>query len=305
MALNTKAIKARINSVKNTKKITNAMQMIAAVKMRKAVESAVKTREYANLAMEILERSHSKFNHPLTQTRSVKNHTLILITSNRGLCGSYNSNVLRKTLTFLENHKHENIEIIALGRKAAKLAKSKNIHLHSLYEKLHENPSITEVYPITNDLRERFLKREIDKVTVIFTNYISGLNQKVVARQLLPINKNSLKNILEINENYELLKSNEDNSVDEFTDYDLDDYIYEPNREAIAETIIPMLLDTMLYQAILESAASEHSSRMIAMKNATESAGEMIESLTLEYNKQRQASITQEISEIVGGANAL
>jgi F-type H+-transporting ATPase subunit gamma len=301
MALNTKVIKTRISSIKNTKKITNAMQMIAAVKMRRSVEAAIKARAYADLVMELLEMTETQFKHPLTIERPVQKHALIVIASNRGLCGNYNANITKKTLEFLERNKNQQIEITAIGRKAAILAKRKQIKLSSIYDKLHEKPNINDIYPITSELASKFIRKEIDKVTVIFTKYTSGIKQDVVTRQLLPLNKNSLQNLIE-NLHHDI---HEQDRSENITEEHFEDYIYEPNKQAIAEFIFPIIFDILLFQAILESSASEHASRMIAMKNATESAGEMLEYLTLEYNKQRQASITQEISEIVAGANAL
>lgn len=305
MAINTKAVKARINSVKNTKKITKAMEMIAAVKMRKAVEAAVNTREYSKLANDLLKSLGNKEqSHPLSKNRKVKNELVILITSNRGLCGGYNSKVLKKFEKYLSetNTPQDNIKVLAIGKKAADYAKKRNIEVVSLYEKLSDKPMHSDVLPISEKIKIDFLDKQFDKVNIIFTNYISGLNQEVVEKQILPISSKVVKELLE--------NTGRDSDVveeieNEPNDGEIWEYEFEPSKKQLIDYIFPMLIEITVYQAVLESVASEHSSRMIAMKNATESAGEMIDELTLEFNKGRQAAITQEVSEIVSGTAAL
>lgn len=273
------------------------MQMIAAVKMKKAVDAAVNTREYADTALSLLENlSKNNISHPLAKERAVKNHLIIVISSNRGLCGSYNASVLKTSRKFIESQKEQSISVIALGKKAASLSKIDAVQLDSLYEKIHENPRIEDIYPISESLIKDFLDKKIDTVSLIYTKFISGLNQQVITRSLLPISPANIKSMLED------LPGDTTHEQEEVL---LDEYEFEPNKKAILNKIIPMLIETQIFQAVLESAASEHASRMIAMKSATDSASDMIDSLTLEFNKSRQAAITQEISEIVAGANAL
>jgi F-type H+-transporting ATPase subunit gamma len=301
MAVNTKAVKTRINSVKNTKKITGAMQMIAAVKMKKAVESAQDTRNYSKLAQDILKNIEStKIIHPLTKKRKIDNELMIIISSNRGLCGSYNSNVFKETRKFIEEKEH-NIDVIALGKKAAKFTKSnQKLNLLSLYEDMSDNPEFEKVLPITTIILEGFRNKEYDAVSIIYTNYISGLVQETTSSQILPISQESLLKFAD-------KADDTGDKNDEYQESTMkgDEYEFEPSKTRLLDYILPMLVEVQFYQAVIESTASEHSSRMIAMKNATESAEEMIEDLNLEYNKARQASVTQEIAEISAGANAL
>lgn len=287
MALSTKAVKGRIKSVKNTKKITKAMEMIAAVKMRKAVAAAISSREYAHEVEKLLQAlSSRKIAHPLAEQREVKNKLVLMITSDRGLCGSYNSKVIKaaqKTVDEYKNNESETgLELLALGRKSAEFARRNQISMHSLYEKLTDAPDISVVHPIAETVMQAFLNKEIDSVEVIYTKYISGMQQDVEVLPLLPVVK---------------------------TDYWIDaldeDIEFEPSKNEILDFALPMLTEVRLFQALLESIASEHSSRMIAMKNASESAGDLIEELKLQFNKARQASITTEIAEISAGADAL
>ncbi len=304
MAINTKAVKARIGSVKNTKKITKAMEMISAVKMRKTVQSAVNTREYAELANNILlSVGSSEQTHPLTISNNSNKHLLVIITSNRGLCGSYNAKVLISATNFVEANKFRNIEgedkpieysVLAIGNKSAQFAKRNNLELIGIYDKLSEKPNYTDVGPISHSMQKLFRDEQYYAVTVIYTRYISGLSQLVENKTLLPITSNTIEEFIE-----ELPKGKE------VKEDKIEDYKYEPAKEEVLDFLLPMLIEVQLYQALLESSASEHSSRMIAMKNATESAGDMINNLTLEFNKGRQAQITKEITEIVSGANAV
>ncbi len=307
MAINTKAVKNRIGSVKNTKKITKAMQMISAVKMQKAVLAAVNTRAYATLASELMEDLKStRLHHPLSESRILTKELLILITSDRGLCGSYNANVLRTANEYAKTQKENNVEVsvLAIGKKSALLAKKLGLALVGLYEKLGENPQYESIYPISNTVIQEFKHKNYDAVTIIYTNYISGLVQKVESRRILPLNKQIIELMVK-NTGGIVERANIDFSQEDFEVSLDDEYTFEPTKRKVLEIVLPMLVEIQIYQALLESTASEHSSRMIAMKNATESAGDMINELTLQYNKGRQAAITQEISEIVGGASAL
>lgn len=304
MAVNTKLVKSRISSVKNTKKITKAMEMISAVKMRKAVQSALNTREYAVLANNLLENLDGKnINHKLAKSRTEKVPLLILITSNRGLCGSYNSKVLKKANEIIEQYRSngiEEIEVIALGNKAAQFAKAKKTNLVGIYDKLNEQPILEDTISLARNLEEKFLGKEIDSVTVVYTNYISGLVQEVDSKKILPVSKTSIEDFIEVAGG-----TNDKKVENEGSNTSVVEYEFEPEKKELLNYLLPALIEIQLFQALLESAASEHSSRMLAMKNASEAAGEMIDNLTLEFNKGRQAAITQEISEIVAGASAI
>ena len=313
MAVNTKAIKQRIRSVKNTKKMTKAMEMVSAAKMRKAVQGALATRMFATLARELLEQlaSGNKPTSPLLEERPVSRLLVILISSNRGLCGSFNANIFKRAWQILQDKtnvsKHRGfdgkeiipqsdvaIDIIGVGKKSASFAKRHNYPLIAAFDHLSQRPAFEDILAISGMARKAFTEKTYDKVIVMYTQYNSSLSQTVKARQLLPVSPHDLEKMLVVGDKVEEVPALKQNG-----------YLFEPNQNAIIDTIVPRLVDIQVYQAILESSASEHSTRMIAMKNASSSAGDMINGLTLEFNKARQAAITQEIAEIAGGAAAL
>lgn len=316
MAVNTKAIKGRIKSVKNTKKITKAMEMVSAAKMRKATEAVLRTRRYAKIARELLEHlgQIEEVSTPLLEVRPVKKVLTVLISSNRGLCGSFNSNIIKATKKLLddkenlatrrnggEHHKDvaENIEIdiIGVGRKSSAFAKKHGYNLVAVFDKLSEKPSMDDVLPIAQMIIEGYKKKEYDKIIVAFTEFQSALVQEPKLRQLLPI---STKDLIKMTDQFA-----EESITKKEEELDISNYLFEPDIDMILEQVLPRLVEIQLYQAILESSASEHSARMVAMKNASESAEDMVKELTRIFNKGRQAAITQEIAEIAGGAAAL
>lgn len=312
MAVSGKAIKTRIKSVKNTKKMTKAMEMVSAAKMRKAVAAALATREYALLSRELLHNlsAMQKKQVPLLEMRPVNKLLVILVTSNRGLCGSFNANVLKKAALLLKHidqasvqhvpggkeivpAKNIEIDILGIGKKSALFAKKFGYNLTNVFDTLSDKPSFENVLTISRLVLNAFHAKTYDKVVVVYTNYKSPLVQEVNMRQLLPVSEIDIEKMI----------TNE--AKGNAPVQNLQNYIFEPNVQTILTDVLPRLVEIQLYEAVLESAASEHSSRMIAMKNASTAAGEMIDALTLEFNKARQAAITREISEIVGGAAAL
>lgn len=315
MAVSGKAIKTRIKSVKNTKKMTKAMEMVSAAKMRKSVGAALGARSYATLAQELLHNLSTleKKTVPLLETRPVQKMLVVLIASNRGLCGSFNSNVFKKAGQILKNKQNialhrtpkgkeilpaqqVDVDILGIGKKSAQFAKKMGLPLIAAYDNLSEKPSFGDVLSITRLIGESFKKHTYDKVVVVYTHFRSALAQEVKVRQMLPVSEIDLDKMLA--ETAQLSK--------ETTQIrSMKNYVFEPDIKTILLEVLPRLVEVQLYEAILESAASEHSSRMMAMKNASSAAGDMIHALTLEYNKARQAGITREISEIVGGAAAL
>lgn len=298
MAINTKAIKQRIKSVKNTKKMTKAMEMVSAAKMRKAVQATLATRLYATLARDLLLRLSTTENveTPLTEERPVQTILVLLISSNRGLCGSFNTNVFKKASKLLKDKivGEAAVEVIGVGRKSAAFAKKHGYTLVAAFDDLPVQPTFADISPISSMARQGFLEKKYDKVFVIYTDFVSSLHQEVRIRQLLPVTTQEVEALL--GDVYDGATP----TVDLRTEYE-----FEPSAVAVTESILPRLVEVQAYQAILESSASEHSSRMVAMKNASSAAGDMIKILTLEFNKARQAAITQEIAEIAGGAMAL
>lgn len=285
----------------NIKKITRAMEMVSAVKMRRAVEAAVRTRTYAKLAWDLLVHLSrgQKDSLPLLEARPVQKMLLILITSNRGLCGSFNSNIIRKTAEQMKNTKNDQIEVdvIGIGKKGAEFAKKMKYNLIASFTKLPDTPRLQDILALSRMAIEDYSIKKYDKVVIAYTDFKSAIVQIARLRQVLPISEQELVNMMNINNKSEVSSPK--------SEVQLDDYLFEPNTTEVLKIILPRLVETQIFQSLLESSASEHSARMMAMRNATESATEMIDELTLNFNKARQAGITQEIAEIAGGAAAL
>jgi len=326
MAVNTKEIKGRIKTVKNTAKITKAMEMVAAAKMRKAIEATLGTRMYATLSRELFERlGHlDEPNMKLLQQKPVEKILVILVTSNRGLCGSFNSNVMKQTKKALEDvktlatHKIKDgqdvvptsdvtIDVIGIGKKSAAFAKRNGYELIGVYDSLSEAPGFEDVVPIAGSVIDGFQAGTYQKIFVSYTDFKSTMTQVPVMRQILPMTSEAMEVMSNVSESLDQRDPSPDlgRAQDDSADVPMRNYLFEPSLDEIVEYVIPRLVEIQLFQAVLESAASEHSSRMIAMKNASEAAGDMIKALNLEFNKGRQAAITQEIAEIASGAAAL
>ena len=305
----TKEIKRRIKSVKNTKKITKAMELVAASKMKRAVASTLRSRLYAEYSWEILTsiaKNVEKIKHPLFSERERKevdseNILLILITSNRGLCGAYNAQVIKKSLAAFRSIKNEltqtNIDIITIGKKGDLAMRRVGQNVLASFFELPDNISLSDVVPISNLAINEYALGKYDKVLVAYTDFISALTQKPNIIQILPILKNDLKNLIEEN-NPTLRPPLDKGRVGEGARVD---YLFEGDQNNFIGMLAEKLTKMQVYQMLLESNASEQSSRMVAMKNASEASGEMIDDLTLVFNKARQSNITREISEISAG----
>ena len=288
----TRDIRRRIKSVKNTAQITKAMQMVASSKMRKAQQAALAGRPYAALMNQVLgsvAENAGDFEHPLMQRRDVKKRAVILISTDKGLCGALNSNLMREAAKFDKN----TTIFICAGRKGSQfIARTKrNLAAEFTYK---DAPLFAEARAISKFAREMFLKGEVDQVDILYTNFISTLNQKPEALPLLPIGeiKGAQAGVHAHATPVALAKSELE-------------YIFEPGPDAVLGGLLPHHLNFMVYQILLEAKASEHSSRMVAMKNATDNAKQLIKDLTLEYNKLRQANITKELLEITTAQMAL
>lgn len=322
MPVNTKAIKRRIKSISSTKKITRAMEMISAVKMRKATEAAVNTRVYASLAWDLLVKlsEAKKERFPLLEVRPVKKLLVILVTSNRGLCGSFNANIIRKTAAqladpgnisrqriknvILEPSDAVQVDVIGVGKKGADFAKKMGYNLVASFSEFSDTPKLNDILPISRMVIEEYEKKNYDKAVVAYTDFKSTINQVAKLRQVLPISPVDLEKMLD-DLKQEIDEKNASHRSLVTSDLELDNYLFEPGQMQVLSIILPRLVETQIYQAVLESAASEHSARMMAMRNASDAATDMIKELTLTFNKARQAGITQEIAEIAGGAAAL
>lgn len=284
----TTAIKGRIKAVKNTRQITKAMELVAASKMRRAQEAALKTRDYYNLAQTILTRLRQLTDvskHPLYRQRKIRDHLYVFITSDRGLAGAYNSNLYKRLAAELINDKTKGIKsrLIVVGKQGSHfIVRFKDVEIIAAYHNLPERPTANDIRPILNTIIQQFTTKETDVVDIIYTHYASSINQVVSQTRLLPAAFQEVK-----------------------LTPDLGDAIFEPSPQEVLDNVTERLLDAQLSQAFLESLASEHSMRMLAMKNATDNASDLIDDLTLAFNTARQAAITQELAEITGGAEAI
>ena len=292
MPVNTKAIKGRLKSVGSTKKITKAMELIAAAKMRKAVNAALDARTYAALAWNLLVNlsKTQKVQIPLLAVRPVQKILMVIVTSNRGLCGSFNSNIIKKTAVQLKAEQ-AGVDVIGIGKKGADFAKKMGFNLVAAFTNMTDTPSLDDALPIAKMVIDAYEKKSYDKVIVAYTDFKSAIFQLAKLTQVLPISETDLEKMAATGEKSEKIN--------------LNDYLFEPNKLDVLQMILPRLVETQIYQSMLESAASEHSARMMAMRTASDAAEDMIEELNLNFNKARQAGITQEIAEIAGGAAAL
>jgi len=302
MAVSTKIIKKRIRSIGNTRKITKAMEMVSAVKMRKSVNAVLASRAYAQTAWNVvlnLAKRVDAAEHPLLQKREqIKTTAIILISSNRGLCGGFNSQIIGSALKFADHDESEVQNFIAVGRKGAEILARGQKNIVAEFEKPDVISGVSEIMPLIKMIVNDFVSGRTDKVCVAYTDYVSALAQKPKILQLLPfdpLKDSDLGSIGRAPRAAEIADSN----------FETFEYIFEPNKKEILNQFLPRLVEIQLYQAMLESAASEHSARMMAMKNASSSASDMINDLTLMFNQARQAGITREIAEITGSKAAL
>ena len=280
-------IKNRIVGVKSTQKITRAMKMIATAKLRGAQQRIVGARPYANKIGEMLSRlaaDDSLQTNPFFATRTVKKICVVVITADRGLCGAFNTNIVREATSYIKDelNNENSVSVFTLGKKATEYFSRRNYTIEGKIVGLFSTLEYQSTLQLYNDLVPKYLNGEIDKIVLVYNEFVSMIQQRIVKVQLLPIPF--------ISENKEKVSSN---------------YIFEPDQISIFQSLIPKHLKVQLWRALLESNAAELSARMTAMDNATTNAQELIRSLNLTYNKERQAAITKEILEIVSGANAL
>ncbi len=279
-------IKRKIKSVKNTQKITKAMKMVSAARMRKAEESMTNARAYANKIYELVGDMAGRVeadSHPfLTARKEVKNVCLAIITSDKGLCGAFNSNVVKKTLAFARENQDKNIKLVCIGKKGFDFLGKKHFEVLSKYVSFGGKVTYDEANEIGDKLTEFYLSEDVDEIYIVHNEFKSTAFQVAKVTKVLPLS----------------LGKKEDAADDT-------DYIYEPKAEALLKEIMPRYIQFTVFFSILESIAGEHGSRMVAMDNAARNAGEVINKLTLTFNKARQGAITKEILDIVNGAEAL
>lgn len=286
-------LKSRIRSVNSTKQITKAVQLVAASKMRRSTAAVKETTVYASAARELLANlAHDRTtvaSHPLFAVRPVKKRLLIVISSDTGLAGAYNANVLKAFVKELRSDDSRNVKTdsLTLGRKASQFAaRLKDTNIVGSYEKLPDQPTGIEIKTILSIAIDRFKDKECDVVDVVYTKFVSSIVQEVVVERILPAGMAS--------------RTDFDNVSDAIKDSK-----FEPSRGEVLDAVTERLVETQIVQSLLDSSASEHSMRMMAMKSATDNAISLSDDLTLAMNKERQAAITQELSEISAGAEAV
>lgn len=288
---NLKEVRIRIASVQSTQKITSAMKMVSASKLRRAQNAIVKLRPYSSKLNEILESisesNDDNTDNAFAEHRPIQHVTLVVISSNRGMCGSFNSNVIKMALQLIHEKyatqfKTGNLSLVTIGKRVTEYFVKRDYPVIDSNITITENPSYDDATIMSSKIMETFRAKKTDYVEIVYNQFKNAATQVLINEQFLPIKQ----------------KENEGKTT-------AVDYIYEPSKEIIIEQMVPKILRLQFYKGILDSAASEHGARMTAMHKATDNAGEMIKSLKLSYNKARQAAITNEISEIVSGANAL
>ena len=300
-----KELKRRIKSIRNTKKITKAMELVAASKMKRAISATLASRPYAAYSWQVLQSLSgikAETSHPLLEIRTPKKVLVVLVTSNRGLCGAYNAQVIRETIKFIRESESSvkgqlsnvkssapELSFVTIGKKGDAMLRRLGQSIVATFADLPDTVTLRDIVPIANMVTETFKARDCDRVYVAYTDFVSALSQKPHIKQLLPI---TVESIAELESSVTGQLSNVKGSTE---------YLFEPDYSVLMPLLVEKLARMQLFQMLLESRASEESSRMVAMKNASEAAGEMIDDLTLVFNKARQASITQEISEISAG----
>jgi len=282
---NLKEIRNRISSVGSTMQITSAMKMVSAAKLKRAQDAIIQMRPYANKLTDLLVNLSSSLDSAeggeFSTEREIKNVLLIPITSNRGLCGGFNANIIKQTLSLINDFENQKISILSIGKKSSEYFKNNNYNINSIHDEVFNDLNYENIAHISQQVMDMYLEEKFDKVILIYNQFKNAATQIVMSENYLPVES----------------PKDEKSSIG--------DYIFEPNKKEIIEELIPKSLKTQLFKAVLDSHASEHGARMTAMHKATDNASELKKDLTLSYNKARQAAITAEILDIVGGAEAL
>ncbi len=285
---NLKEIRSRIKSVKSIQKVTKAMKMVAAAKLRKSQENMEQARPYAdrldNLIDDLINETNMSTINLLSQKEEIKNTGFIIVTADRGLAGSFNTNIIKKAEKEIKQYKKENVTLFCIGKKGYEYFTKQGYRVEKYYIDFWNNLKFNIAVDIGKDVIESFSNNKVDEVKVIYNYFKNVATQETKFEQFLPINPK---------------KDNNDNNKKSI------ELLYEPSKKELLKLLIPKHLNTQIWKYLLESFASEQGARMIAMENATENAGDMISELTLEFNKARQTAITTEMLEIVGGAEAL
>ncbi len=289
---NLKEVRIRIASVNSTKQITSAMKMVSASKLRRAQNAIIKLRPYSAKLREILQNLSDSIDNTNAATffeeRKTEKVLIIVVSSNRGMCGAFNSNVIKKT-TQLVNEKYAaenqkgNVELLCIGKKAGEFFARRKYKISGHYDHIFDKLAFGNIVPVAEQLMNDFRNKKYDKIEIVYNRFKNAATQQLIVEQFLPVLP----------------------QVTNVSDSSASDYIFEPDKQQILNELLPKALKIQLYKVILDSFASEHGARMTAMHKATDNATEMLKQLKLSYNKARQSAITNEILEIVGGAEAL
>ena len=285
---NLKDLRGRIRSVKNTRQITKAMKMIAAARLRKAQDAIEAKRPYAQRLSEVIGTLATRADaedHPLLEVRKPKQVLLLVLTSDRGMCGGFNMNIARATERYVKDSgdQHEKTELAVIGKKGQEYFKRRPEYtVQKEYRDVFTNIGFAKAGEIGREIIDAYVDEGLDAVYMVYNEFKSAISQEVVVEKILPVEPK-----------------------DDAKDEDLLDFLYEPGKRAVLDEVLPLYVNYQIYRAILESIASEMGARMTAMDNATRNASELIDKLTLQYNRARQAAITTELMEIIGGAEAL
>lgn len=282
-----KEIRTKIGSVKSTQKITRAMEMMAASKMRKAQQRMNVSRPYALRTQQVISHvalSHSEYHHAYFVPRSVKRVGFIVVSSDRGLCGAFNASLFKTTIDAMRewHEKEVGIELCLIGKKATEFFQNKNANVVASATQLGDAPSVNDIIGVVRIMLDKYDNGDIDKLYVVYNRFVSRMTQQPEVQTLLPL---------------------EPSEGGDFKHYW--DYIYEPDARELLDILLTRYVESQVYQSVVENIASEQAARMVAMKSASDNAEDIIEELQLVYNKARQAAITQELSEIVAGAEAV
>lgn len=295
--MQTKVIKQKMKSIQNIGKITKAMEMISVSKMKKSVQKKNDSHIFAKRSLELLENLHihKNLSHPYLEKRKGQRILMVIIASNKGLCGGYNTNISKRVLEFKNLNKKKNIDVIVVGKQAERIARRHHLTIIANFTEFSDYFNAGEVRSLLHSLTEHYnTALDYEEVVVAYTQFVSSLVFKADVTSLIPLDISSAQ------ERAGIISKNKEESQKIFARYN-----FEPNEQEVLNKIVPSVLMTVLYQFLLESLASEHSARVIAMRNAGDNAQEMFNDLKLNYNRARQAAITQEIAEIVGGSSAL
>jgi F-type H+-transporting ATPase subunit gamma len=288
---NLKEIRSRITSVGSTMQITSAMKMVSAAKLKRAQDAIIQMRPYANKLTELLENLSASLDSSdggvYSQKREIKNVLLVTVTSNRGLCGGFNAYIIKKAKELINNeYVNANVSVLSIGKKSSEHFQKNGFNVVSSHDELFGDLTFDNVAKVAEGIMEQFVVGDYDKVVLVYNQFKNAATQIIMAENYLPIEA-------------------AENEAAENEGAVVGDYLFEPTKEEIVQRLIPKSLKTQLFKAVLDSHAAEHGARMTAMHKATDNASELKKELTLTYNKARQAAITGEILEIVGGAEAL